>query len=106
MRGETQGRGLVFYNTGSGYSYGLARMRAEGLAERYGSNRLASIHARLKGNHADLIARGGRWWLFAQQERAKLGFEIDPETQRLMDVAKAKNEAELAAMGMQMREII
>jgi hypothetical protein len=99
LRGETWGRGLVFYNTGSAYSYGLARLRAEGFAERYGSNRLVSVHARLKGDHADLIARGGRWWMFAQQERAKLGFEIDPETQSLIDVVKAKNDAELAALG-------
>ena len=86
------GLGCVYVNVIDLHSYAIGRLRADFL---HLNDPITELEARIAegGKDANLVARGGPWWVIVEKAKAERGMAVDAETQTMF----AKHEAERAA---------
>lgn len=89
-------RGSIFVNVCDVRSYALGRLRTEQQYQWGDPSGAAKIDS--DPRIAELVARGGTWWMFVQQERVKRGAVLDAETARLIETAEAARQKFLESL--------
>ena len=86
------GCGSIYVNVTDVHSYAIGRYRTDCV---HNKDSIAELEARIAdgGKDANLIVKGGAWWVHCEQAKAKLGMAVDAETQTMF----AKHGAERAA---------
>jgi hypothetical protein len=88
-------RGCIFANVCDVHSYTLGRLRADFLRS---GEPVSELERRINEDPevAQLMARGGTWWMFVQQNRLERGEVLLSKTRRLVDITAAKTKQRLA----------
>jgi hypothetical protein len=94
------GRGSIYINMLDVHSYTLGRLRVDSFNA---GRSIAELEEELhKDKWAEFMKRGGAYWLFVEEAKAKAGFKLDHETRRMIRErdkrTKASNKKLVAAI--------
>jgi hypothetical protein len=97
ISGGVAGRGSIYVNMLDVHSYALGRLRVDNFNAGLS---IAQLEAELhKDIWAKRIKRGGTYWLFVEQHKAKAGLiKLDRETKRMVRAQKKQHESLVASI--------